>query len=99
GLSTGAIPDSFIRVSSTESGYKKADIRLDTSQRTAISNGWCGAIPRVGENWVQVDLKAPVVIRGFRIQSVQRLDGSQAYPLTVRRQYADDLTELFRDYS
>lgn len=99
GLSTGAIPDSYIRVSSTESGYKKSDIRLDTSQRTANNNGWCGAVSRVGENWAQIDLKAPIVIRGFRIQSVQRLDGSQAYPVTVRLQYTDDLTDLFRDYS
>lgn len=99
GLSTGTIPDSSIRVSGTESGYQKANLRLDISQRLANSNGWCGAVPRVGENWVQVDLKAPVVIRGFRIQPVQRFDASQAYPVTIRLQYADDLTDLFRDYS
>ncbi len=116
GLSTGAIPDVSIRVSGTEAGYSKADIRLDTSSRSSTSgpggsggNGWCGASQRLGENWVQVDLRAAVVIRGFRIQSVQRLrpltttsiEGghSQAYPMTVRLQYADDLTDLFRDYS
>lgn len=98
GLTTGAIPDSSIRVSSTEPGYKKSDIRLDTIPR-GTHFGWCGASPRIGENWVQVDLKAPIVIRGLRIQSVQRLDGSQAYPITIRLQYADDLTDLFRDYS
>lgn len=100
GLTTGAIPDSSIRVSGTESGYKKADIRLDSAQQRNInSQGWCGSVPRVGENWVQVDLKAPVVIRGFRIQSVLRHDGSQAFPVLVRLQYANDLTDLFRDYS
>lgn len=105
GISTGAVPDSSIKVSSTESGYRKSYIRLDTSQRAAgggsggNNNGWCGAVPRVGENWAQVDLKAPVVIRGFRIQSVQRLDGSQAYPVTIRLHYANDLTDLFRDYA
>lgn len=56
-------------------------------------------MPRVGENWVQVDLRAPTVIRGFRIQPVTRHDGSQAYPVTVRLQQTNDLTDIFRDYS
>ena len=93
GVSTGIIPDSSIKASSVDSGYFKNSVRLDTS------SGWCGAIPRVGENWIQIDLKAPTVIRGFRIQPVQRLDGSQAYPVTVRLQQTNNLTDLFRDYS
>ena len=93
GLASGGIPDTSIKVSGIESGYKRNDIRLDSAR------GWCGAVPRVGENYVQIDLRAPTVIRGFRIQSVQRLDGTQAYPITVRLQHANELTDLFRDYS
>lgn len=93
GVSTGIIPDTSIKASSTDSGYHKNSVRLDGTR------GWCGGIPRVGENWIQIDLKAPTVIRGFRIQPVQRLDGSQAYPVTVRLQQTNDLTDLFRDYS
>ncbi|XP_067122803.1 uncharacterized protein [Centruroides vittatus] len=93
GLNTGNIPDTSIRASGTEAGYNKNDVRLDSS------SGWCGNIPRAGENWIQVDLRAPVVIRGFRVQSVSRTDGSQAFPLSVRLQYTDDLTDVFRDYS
>lgn len=93
GLSSGTIPDTSIKVSSTENGYHRSSVRLDASK------GWCGSVPRVGENWVQIDLRAPTVLRGFRIQSVVRLDGTQAYPMTVRLQHANELTDLFRDYS
>lgn len=102
GLSSGIIPDSAIKASSTESGYSKNAARIDSSNK---ASGWCGNVQRVGENWIQVDLKAPTVIRGFRIQAVTRLadagssEKTQAYPVTVRLQKTNDLTDLFRDYS
>jgi len=100
GLSNGVIPDTSIRASSTEPGYSKNSVRLE-------SRGWCGAVPRVGENWIQFDLRAPTVIRGFRIQAVPRIVTSadagttptMAYPVTVRLQKTNDLSDLFRDYS
>lgn len=67
-------------------------VRLDHSL------GWCGNIQRPGENWIQFDLRAPIVLRGFRTQPVLRPDGSQAFPLSVRIQYSDDLTDLFRTF-
>ena len=55
--------------------------------------GWCGtsaqngptvaADPDVG-NYVVIDLRAPTIIRGFRTQGVQRLDGRLAYPSAIR---------------
>ncbi|KAF8796738.1 CUB and sushi domain-containing protein 1 [Argiope bruennichi] len=92
GVGNGNIPDSRIKASGTEIGYSKNGVRLDNAV------GWCGNIQRPGENWIQFDLRAPVVIRGFRTQSVSRPDGSQAIPLAVRLQYSDDLTDLFRTY-
>ncbi|KAI1303707.1 Fibropellin-1 [Halotydeus destructor] len=93
GLRNDVIPDNSIRASGTETGYQKNNVRLDGAR------GWCGAIPRVGENWIQVDLRAPIIVRGFRIQSVSRHDGTTAHPVTVRLQHTNDLTDLFRDYS
>ncbi|KAG0433549.1 hypothetical protein HPB47_019805, partial [Ixodes persulcatus] len=93
GLSNAAIPDTSIKVSGTEGGYHKNNVRLDGPR------GWCGNIPRSGENWVQIDLSAPTVVRGFRTQTVVRDDGSQAFPLSVRIQYTDDLTDLFKDFA
>ena len=97
GLSNGIIPDTSIKASSTENGYHKNSVRLTESSR----GGWCGSIPRIGENWIQIDLKAPTVVKGFRIQPVSRLAGeaTQAYPVTVRLQKTNDLSDLFRDYS
>ncbi|GIY99818.1 neurogenic locus notch 2 [Caerostris extrusa] len=92
GVGNGNIPDSRIKASGTEIGFSKNGVRLDNTV------GWCGNIQRPGENWIQFDLRAPVVLRGFRTQSVMRPDGSQAIPLTVRLQYSDDLTDLFRTY-
>ncbi|UYV83192.1 clec-78 [Cordylochernes scorpioides] len=91
GLSTGVVPDTSLRVSSTESGYHRSWVRLGAS-------GWCGAVPRPGENWVQIDLRAPAVIRGLRLQPVARPDGSMAHPLTVRLQSTDDLADRMQDY-
>ncbi|RWS09468.1 uncharacterized protein B4U79_12754 [Dinothrombium tinctorium] len=93
GLSSGIIPDSSIKVSSFEPLYPKSKVRLDSIR------GWCGAIPRVGENFVQIDLRAQTVVRGFRIQPVLRDDQTQAYPVTVRLQHSNELTDLFRDYA
>ncbi|XP_076318247.1 uncharacterized protein LOC143229580 isoform X1 [Tachypleus tridentatus] len=92
GISSGTIPPNSIRASGTEAGYSKNALRLDSP------GGWCGNIPREGENWIQIDLRAPTVVRGFRVKSVLRNDGSHAFPLTVIIQYTDDLTDIFRDY-
>ncbi|KAG8179313.1 hypothetical protein JTE90_016418 [Oedothorax gibbosus] len=92
GIGNGNVPDSRIKASGTEIGYSKNGVRLDHAV------GWCGNIQRPGENYIQFDLRAPVVLRGFRTQSVQRPDGSQAVPAAVRIQYSNDLTDLFRTY-
>lgn len=92
GVANGNIPDHGIKASGTEVGFSKNGVRLDHSL------GWCGNIQRPGENWIQFDLRAPTVLRGFRTQSVLRPDGSQAFPLAVRIQYTNDLTDLFRNY-
>lgn len=63
------------------------------------SGGWCGNVPRPGHNWVQIDLRAPTVIRGFRIQVVVRSDGAMAYPVSLRIHFTDDLTDAFHVYS
>ncbi|XP_013781236.1 uncharacterized protein LOC106465521 [Limulus polyphemus] len=93
GLSSGTIPLDSIRSSGTEARYNNDGVRLDSPV------GWCGNVPREGENWIQVDLQAPTVVRGFRTKTVLRHDGSQAFPLTVTLQYTNDLTDIFRDYS
>lgn len=93
GLGSGVIPETSLKSSPAQPGYGKKLARINSER------GWCGAIPEKGRNWVQVDLKAPTVIRGFRIQPVTREDNSQAFPVTVRLQHSNDLTDLFRDYS
>ncbi|XP_055948273.1 uncharacterized protein LOC129981454 isoform X2 [Argiope bruennichi] len=93
GLGSGIIPDTSIKVSGVEAGYGKNAVRLDSS------NGWCGNVPRPGHNWVQIDLRAPTVIRGFRIQQVIRSDGASAFPISLRIHFTDDLTDTFRVYS
>lgn len=93
GVANGAIPDHAISVSSFETGYPKEKIRLDGE------GGWCGSIPRAGENHAQIDLSAPTVIRGLRTQPVFRADGAQAFPISVRIQYTDEETDAFRDYA
>lgn len=100
GLANHVISDNLIKVSSFEPGFEKRHIRFNTS----ATNGWCGTQNRTGENWVQIDLKAPTVVRELRIQPVQReLNLNEfakpAYPLTIRIQYANKLTELFNEYS
>lgn len=60
--------------------------------------GWCGNSNEPGMNYVMVDLKAPTVIRGFRIMSVIRPDGNIAFSTAIRIQYTDDLTDIFNNY-
>ena len=93
GLVSGLIPDSSIKSSPTEPGYSKNWVRINSEK------GWCGAIHEKGRNWVQIDLRAPTVIRGFRIQPVRRENNQEAFPVTVRLQHSNELTDLFRDYS
>ncbi|KAB7498637.1 Fibropellin-1 [Armadillidium nasatum] len=93
GVSDGGIPDDAIVVSSTAKGYDKADIRLNSQ------HGWCGALPQANANWVTVDLKVPTVIHGFRTQPVRRADGALAFASSIRLEYTDDLTDVFRKYS
>ena len=67
--------------------------------------GWCGNRQQQGPvvskdpdlgNYVIVDLKAPTVIKGFRIQGVQRLDSRLAFPKAIRLMYADDIADKFQ---
>lgn len=66
--------------------------------RLNSGSGWCGNTIEPGSNWVLVDLKAPMIIRGFRTVSVTRPDGNVAFTSAVRLQYSDDLTDVFKDY-
>ncbi|XP_064091137.1 sushi, von Willebrand factor type A, EGF and pentraxin domain-containing protein 1-like isoform X2 [Macrobrachium nipponense] len=93
GVSDGGIPDDAITVSSTAAGYEKNSVRLNSQP------GWCGAVPVAGSNWVMVDLRVPTVIIGFRTQPVGRLDGQLAFAKSIRLQYTDDLTDVFREYT
>ncbi|MCL4136243.1 UNVERIFIED_CONTAM: hypothetical protein GTU68_021071, partial [Idotea baltica] len=92
GVSDGGIPDDAIVVSSTAKDYDMNNIRLNSQP------GWCGAIPQPDANWVTVDLKVPTVIHGFRTQPVRRPDGNLAFASSIRLQYTDDLTDVFREY-
>ncbi|KAK9718535.1 CUB domain [Popillia japonica] len=92
GLINGGIPDDSITVSSTEDGYNKGMVRLNSG------GGWCGNTNEPGSNWVLIDLKAPTIIRGFRTMSVSRPDNTLAFTSAVRIQYTDDLTDVFKDY-
>lgn len=54
--------------------------------------GWCGSAVEPGSNWLQIDLRAPSIIRGFRTQGVIRGSGSAAFTSAVRIQTANNLT-------
>jgi len=92
GLSNGGVPDDSITVSSFQDDYSKEFVRLGSL------GGWCGANFGKGGNWVLIDLKAPTIVRGFRTQGVQKMNGI-AYASGIRVQYSDDLTDLFKDYA
>ncbi|KAH1029276.1 uncharacterized protein LOC109533262 isoform X1 [Dendroctonus ponderosae] len=92
GLINGGIPDESITVSGNEAGYDKTMVRLNNGA------GWCGNAIDGGSNWVQLDLRAPTIIRGFRTMAVTRLNGDVAFTSAVRIQYTDDLTDVFKDY-
>ena len=101
GLANHVISDNLIKVSSSEAGFDKKHIRFNQS---SITNGWCATVNRTGENWVQIDLKAPTVLRELRIQPVYREMNvnefsKPAYPLTIRLAYGNKLTELFTEYN
>ncbi|XP_075226178.1 sushi, von Willebrand factor type A, EGF and pentraxin domain-containing protein uif [Lycorma delicatula] len=93
GLTTGGIPDESITVSGNELDYSKHMVRLNSPR------GWCGNNIDPGSNWVLIDLKAPTIIRGFRTQSVARLDGNLAFTSAVRIQYTDNMTDVMKDYT
>ncbi|XP_054265760.1 uncharacterized protein LOC128988471 [Macrosteles quadrilineatus] len=93
GLTSGGVPDDSITVSSSEVGYPKEMVRLNSGL------GWCGTNIEPGFNWVMLDLKAPTIIRGFRTQSVQRPEGSPAFTSAVRIQYTNNLTDVMKDYT
>ena len=100
GLSNFGIPTEGIHVSGVETGYKKDWVRLESQV------GWCGISKQEGQvvsndpdlgNYVIIDLKAPTVVRGFRTQGVQRLDGRLAYPTAIRLMYSDDIADKFKE--
>ena len=100
GLANGGLPESSIYVSGTEEGYSKNMVRLTSSL------GWCGVSQQAGPavaadpnlgNYVIIDLRAPTIIRGFRTQGVQRLDGRLGYPSAIRLMYADQLSDKFKE--
>ncbi|KAK6617037.1 hypothetical protein RUM44_005394 [Polyplax serrata] len=97
GLTNGGIPDESITVSNSETGHSK-EASL-TMVRLNNARGWCGNNVEPGKNWVQLDLKAPTIIRGFRTQSVTRTDGNLAFTSAIRIQYSNNLTDVFRDYT
>lgn len=111
GLSSGAIPDSSITVSSAQEEHPKEFIRLGMGSNLGSSDsssvGWCGANFAKGSNHVLIDLRAPTVLRGFRTQGVNinnlgqssKASSGFAYASGIRLQYTDSLTDLFRDYT
>lgn len=66
--------------------------------RLNSGGGWCGNSNEPGANWVQIDLRAPMIVRGFRTMSTSLADGNLAFTSAVRIQYTDDLTDVFKDY-
>ncbi|XP_026678835.1 uncharacterized protein LOC103508436, partial [Diaphorina citri] len=80
-------------VSGYEPTYNKELVRLNSGR------GWCGNAIEPGSNWIQLDLKAPSIIRGFRTQGVSRGMGGQAFTSAVRIQHSNNLTDVFRDYT
>ena len=74
--------------------------------RLSSSLGWCGTSQQAGPNvasdpdignYVIIDLKAPTIIRGFRTQGVQRLDGRLSYPSAIRLMYSNELADKFKE--
>lgn len=64
------------------------------------NNGWCGSSKETGgANWVMIDMKAPTIVRSFRMQVVVRKDNTVAYASAVRIQYTNELTDVFREYT
>ncbi|XP_043234344.1 uncharacterized protein LOC122387849 [Amphibalanus amphitrite] len=92
GVSSGAISDGDISVSGTEDGYDKNAVRLNAE------GGWCGAREGPKVNWVMIDLRAPTVVHGFRIQPVSRPDRSVAYAKSLRLYYTNELTDVLKEY-
>ena len=94
GMASGGIPNPSISVSSAEKGFPKENVRLNAK------GGWCGAETGSGNNWVTIDMRAPMVLRGFRTQPVARGAGGSgvAFASSIRLQYADDADDLFREY-
>ena len=99
GLADRGLPTSAIHVSGTEEGYNKDWVRLESRV------GWCGSSQQQGPvvtsdpdlgNFVTIDLKAPTIVKGFRAQGVQRLDGRLAFPKAIRLMYADDIADKFQ---
>ncbi len=64
GLGNGGVAAPAISVSGAERGFPKENVRLNTR------GGWCGSQSGSGNNWVMIDFRAPVVLRGFRTQPV-----------------------------
>lgn len=92
GLSNGGLPDNSITTSSSEEEYTPEMVRLN-------SVGWCGSSLESGTNWVIIDFKAPIILKGFRTMSVQRFDENIAFSTAVRLQYTNNLTDVFKDYT
>lgn len=94
GLTSGQLPDSAIKVSSTAPNFDKANLRL-------FKAGWCGASQMAADNWVRIDLQTISVIRGFRIQPVNLNSPNgpvAAFPSLIRIRFSNNLTDIFRDY-
>ena len=98
GLTDFGLPKEAIHVSGTEEGYNKDWVRMESRV------GWCGNSKQQGPvvskdpdlgNYVIIDLKAPTVVKGFRIQGVQRLDSRLAFPNAIKMMYADDIADKF----
>ena len=95
GLGDGSLPDTAFRVSGEEEGYPKGQLRISSRL------GWCGTSTVTGTNtgnWVEVDLRAPTIIRGFRTQGVKRHDGRLAYPKAIRLQYSTEKADKMREF-
>lgn len=93
GLVSGGISDDAISASGFEPGFNKEMVRLNSAR------GWCGNAIEPGSNWIQLDLKAPSIVRGFRTQGVTKSLGIQAFTSAVRIQHSNNLTDVFRDYT
>ena len=99
GLADRGLPTEAIHVSGTEEGYNKDWVRMESRV------GWCGTSKQEGQvvtsdpdlgNYVIIDLKAPTIVKGFRTQGVQRLDGRLAFPNAIRLMYANDIADRFK---